>query len=155
MILNGQEVGEPGEGNKGFSTEDGRTSIFDYWCMPEHAKWTNEHKYDGAELSQEQKQLRKFIADLSNLCQDHSIRGSGYWGLRYHNRNSNFPDSSDELYSFARYEPFSSRLILVVANFSGDRNVTARLRIPTELASAVHLNQDIEAKLLLDETGSL
>jgi glycosidase len=154
MILNGQEVGEPGEGNKGFSTEDGRTSIFDYWCMPELAKWTNEHKYDGAQLSQDQKQLRKFIADLQALCQDQSIRGSGYWGLRYHNRNANFPDSSDELYSFARYEPFSSRLILVVANFSGDRNVTARLRIPTELASAVHLNQDTEVKLLLDEGGS-
>ncbi len=154
MILNGQEVGEPGDGNKGFSAEDGRTSIFDYWCMPEFAKWVNEHKYDGAKLSKEQNHLRKFIADLAALCQDQSIRGSGYWGLRYHNRNSNFPDSSDELYSFARYEPFSSRLILVVANFAGDRNVTARLRIPNELASTVHLNQDIEAKLLLDESGS-
>jgi glycosidase len=154
MILNGQEVGEPGEGNKGFSQEDGRTSIFDYWCMPEFAKWVNEHVYDGAKLSQEQKQLRKFFADLSALCQNQSIRGSGYWGLRYHNRNSEFPDSSDELYSFARYEPFSSKLVLVVANFSGDRTVTGRIRIPANLASEVHLNQDVEVNVILDEAGS-
>jgi glycosidase len=153
MILNGQEVGEPGAGNKGFSREDGRTSIFDYWCMPEFAKWVNEHKYDGAKLSTEQKQLRQFFTDLFALCQDPSVRGSGYWGLRYYNRGSRFPDCPDELYSFARYEPFSSRLVLVVANFAGDRSVTGKIRLPGELASTVHLNQDLQVNLLLDENG--
>ena len=40
--------------------EDGRTTIFDYWGVPEHQKWLNQGKMDGARLSTEQKQLRDF-----------------------------------------------------------------------------------------------
>ena len=38
MIYFGQEVGEPGAGTEGFSGKDGRTTIFDYWGVPEHQK---------------------------------------------------------------------------------------------------------------------
>ena len=41
MIYSGQEVGEPGHGTEGFSGDDGRTTIFDYWGVPEHQKWLN------------------------------------------------------------------------------------------------------------------
>src|SRR6478735_339182 len=47
MIYFGQEVGEPGLGVKGFGVEDGRTTIYDYWGVPEHQKWVNGGKYDG------------------------------------------------------------------------------------------------------------
>ena len=153
MILNAQEVGEQGGGNKGFSTEDGRTSIFDYWCMPEFAKWVNNHNYDGALLSDEQRALWNFLRDLFILCQDKSIRGSGYWGLKYFNRSSRFSDCPDDLYCFARYQPFSSRLVIVVANFKGDGAIRGKIRIPRELAEAVHLNQDVKVSLLLDKCG--
>ena len=155
MILNGQEVGEPGAGYKGFSGEDGRTTIFDYWCMPEFAKWVNKHKYDGLDLSQEQRSLRRFLSDLCQLCQDPSVRGSGYWGLKYFNRPSCFSDCPNDLYSFARYEPFSSRLLIVVANFSGQLTCPGKIRIPKELAAAAHLNQDLTVRQLLDESGKL
>ncbi|MEL7147355.1 MAG: alpha-amylase family protein, partial [Bacteroidota bacterium] len=46
MIYFGQEVGEPGIGSEGFSGPDGRTTIFDYWGVPEHQKWMNESKFD-------------------------------------------------------------------------------------------------------------
>ena len=52
MLYNGQEVGEPAAGAEGFAGDDARTSIFDYWSMPELLKWTNGHKYDGAETLQ-------------------------------------------------------------------------------------------------------
>src|SRR5207302_5724299 len=58
MIYNGQEVGEPAQGTEGFGSDDARTSIFDYWSMPELVKWVNEHKYDGKRLSPEQRELR-------------------------------------------------------------------------------------------------
>ena len=51
MLYNGQEVGEPAQGAEGFGGDDARTSIFDYWSMPELVKWVNEHRYDGARLS--------------------------------------------------------------------------------------------------------
>ncbi|MGM0559231.1 MAG: alpha-amylase family glycosyl hydrolase, partial [Myxococcota bacterium] len=34
LVYNGQTVGEPAAGVEGFSGDDGRTTIFDYWTMP-------------------------------------------------------------------------------------------------------------------------
>ena len=61
MIYFGQEVGEPGVGVKGFGGEDGRTSIYDYWGVPEHQKWVNGGKYDGGALSDEQKSIATIL----------------------------------------------------------------------------------------------
>ena len=69
MLYNGQEVGEPGAGVEGFGSDDARTSIFDYWSMPELVKWVNGHKYDGGKLSNDQKQLRASYGRLLNLLQ--------------------------------------------------------------------------------------
>ncbi|MBA2585879.1 MAG: hypothetical protein H0U99_05285, partial [Chthoniobacterales bacterium] len=55
LLYNGQEVGEPGAGREGFGGDDARTSIFGYWSMPELVKWNNDHTYDGAGLSGEQR----------------------------------------------------------------------------------------------------
>jgi glycosidase len=57
MIYFGQEVGEPGLGEEGFQGDDGRTTIFDYWGVPEHQKWMNEGLFDGGKLSDDQKRL--------------------------------------------------------------------------------------------------
>jgi len=43
MLYMGQEVGEPAHGVAGFNTGDGRTTIFDYWGVPEHQKWLIAH----------------------------------------------------------------------------------------------------------------
>jgi glycosidase len=49
MLYFGQEVGEPAAGLSGFSGDDGRTTIFDYWGVPEHQKWMNDGKFDGVD----------------------------------------------------------------------------------------------------------
>jgi glycosidase len=64
LLLNGQEVGEPGAGEEGFGGNDGRTTIYDYWAMPEFAKWVNKHRYDGALLSPAQRELRGFYGGV-------------------------------------------------------------------------------------------
>ncbi|MFL6590291.1 MAG: alpha-amylase family glycosyl hydrolase, partial [Chthoniobacterales bacterium] len=74
MVYNGQEVGEPGAATEGFGGDDSRTSIFDYWSMPEMAKWVNDHAYDGARLSPEQKNLRSFYARLLNIAGEAAFR---------------------------------------------------------------------------------
>lgn len=68
MVYFGQEVGEPGAGVKGFSGEDGRTSIFDYWGVPEHQKWVNGGAFDGGGLSPDQRRLREAYSSLVNRC---------------------------------------------------------------------------------------
>ena len=151
--MNGQELGEPGAGREGYGGDDGRTTIFDYWCMPEFAKWVNGHAYDGAGLSSSQKDLRRYYAALLALCQDSSVRGSGYWGLKYFNRNARFKDCPNDLYTFARYQDGSKRLLLVAANFRPKSTVDGRVRIPQELAALVDLRAELSVRILLDRSG--
>jgi len=153
IVYNGQEVGEPGAGFNGFSSEDGRSTTFDYWTMPEFAKWVNGHAYDGGQLSAEQESLRAFYADLLALCQDPSVCGSGYWGLKYFNCNGRFADCPDDLYSFARFADASGRLLIVVANFRPSADVQGQLRIPAELAATAGLSANVTVRLVLDRDG--
>ena len=62
MIYSGQEVGEQAEGTTGFSSSDGRTSIFDYCAVPQLQKWNNGGMFDGAKLSDSKKNLRSFLS---------------------------------------------------------------------------------------------
>ena len=64
MTYFGQEVGEPARGAEGFGGEDNRTSIFDYWGVPEHQKWMNNGAFDGGQLGTEQKELRNYYVKL-------------------------------------------------------------------------------------------
>ena len=154
LVLNGQEVGEPGAGNEGFGGEDGRTTIFDYWAMPEFAKWVNGHAYDGALLSPSQKALRHFYGDLLGLCQHPSVAGDGYWGLRYFNRPGLFADCPAGLYSFARFQSNSGEALLIVANLRPGGSIDGRVRIPKELSAAVNFPENVVIELILDHDGA-
>ncbi len=70
MIYFGQETGEPAAGAEGFQGDDGRTTIFDYWGVPEHQKWMNDGRFDGGKLSAAQKKLRSEYAKILHLCKD-------------------------------------------------------------------------------------
>jgi glycosidase len=154
LILNGQEVGEPGAGVEGYGGNDGRTTLYDYWAMPEFVKWVNGHLYDGGGLSDSQCRLRDFYAAVFRLCQDPLVRGDGYWGLKYYNRSTRFADCPDDLYSFGRFVPGSGRLLVVVANFRPVLSVKGRIRIPPELAAAAGLDGTLRVQLVLDRTGA-
>lgn len=153
LVYNGQEVGELGAGHEGFSADDGRTTFFDYWCMPEFAKWVNGHAYDGGRLSSSRSDLRHFYSGLLELCQDPAVRADGYWGLRYLNRPERFADCPADLHTFARFEPGSGRLLVVVANFRPGTAAQGAIRIPPELADRANLLPHVDVRLLLDRTG--
>jgi glycosidase len=154
LLLNGQEVGEAGLGFEGFSSGDGRTTAFDYWSMPEFVKWVNGHAYDGGGLSDAQKALRHFYADLLALCQDVSVRGNGYWGLKYFNRSTLFADCPDDLYTFARFADQGGRLLVVAACFRPGSSADGPIRLPQGLVSLVSLPANVTVRLLLDRSGA-
>jgi glycosidase len=123
LLYNGQEVGEPAAGAEGFGADDGRTTIFDYWSMPELAKWVNDHEYDGARLSPEQKALREFYGRLINLAGEPAFRDGKFFPLNPANRDNpafgRFPGeeaSGHWLYAFLRYDLSAGQRFLVVAN---------------------------------------
>jgi hypothetical protein len=62
MVYFGQEVGEPAIGTEGFSGNDGRTSIFDYWGVPEHQKWVNNQEYDGAQTIRRSTKVARLLS---------------------------------------------------------------------------------------------
>lgn len=136
MIYFGQEVGEPGLGTEGFQGDDGRTTIFDYWGVPEHQKWMNGGKFDGALLSPEQKQLRQFYIDLLNLSASNPAISQGeYIDLTAHNINAgNF---SERVSAYIRYS--GSERLLVVTSFNPTEE-SARVQIPREVISQIGLD---------------
>jgi glycosidase len=125
MLYNGQEVGEPAAGAEGFGDDDSRTSIFDYWSMPELVRWVNGHKYDGGKLSAEQKALRQYYATLVRLTAQPAFRDGSFYPLNPENReNPHFGRLGEEsvsghwCYAFLRYDSATQQRFLVVVNLN-------------------------------------
>ncbi|AYL96830.1 alpha-amylase family glycosyl hydrolase [Mucilaginibacter celer] len=125
MVYFGQEVGEPAHGTEGFSGNDGRTSIFDYWGVPEHQKWVNNHEYDGANLSADQQKLRGFYHNLLTAVHNsEALKSGAFYELMMANERQ--PGFDTRLYIYARYT--HNHRILVITNFNrSDRKLTVKL----------------------------
>ena len=149
LLHNGQEVGEPGEGQEGFGHNDARTSIFDYWSMPELVKWVNGHRYDGGRLSREQKALRTSYERLINLLDQPAFRSGICIPLNPANRDNphygRLPDeqpSGHWLYSFLRHDSDSGQTFLATVNLNPrDSFKNVRIIFPSSVVQAIGLNK--------------
>lgn len=136
MIYCGQEVGEPGAGAEGFQVDDGRTTIFDYWGMPEHQKWMNGGKFDGDSLSPEQRQLRQFHIDLLNLAaKNPAITQGGYLDLTAFNISAG--NITDRIHVFMR---FAGDERLLIVNSFNEKTQSIKIKIPDEAVSTIGLD---------------
>ena len=136
MIYFGQEVGEPGLGAEGFQGDDGRTTIFDYWGVPEHQKWMNDGAFDGALLSESQKDLRKFYVTLLNLSQtNEAIVKGDYIDLTVENIKRGNIDSDVALYM--RSAPGEN--LLIAAGFN-NQSKSIRIAIPNKVMDQIELS---------------
>lgn len=151
MMYNGQEVGEPAAGVEGFGGDDGRTSIFDYWCMPELAKWVNGHRYDGGRLSVEQKELRDWYGKLLRAIQSPAFVDGEFYGLNFANRgNVDFGRCEGEtvsghwLYAFLRREKNQGEAFLCVVHFHPHRAAEkVRIFIPEDALHWLGIGQSV------------
>jgi len=122
MVYHGQEVGEPARGAEGFGQDDARTTIYDYWSMPEFAKWVNGGKFDGGGLSPAQRALRDFYRRLLAAVDAPAFREGEFYPLNPENQvNPAYGRvgrgiSGHWLYSYLRYDPRSGQRMLVVVN---------------------------------------
>jgi glycosidase len=138
MLYHGQEVGEPAAGGEGFGGDDARTSIFDYWSMPEFTKWVNGGKYDGGRLDDDQKALRDWYGKLIRATQSAAFTEGEFYGLNHaNNENPDFGRVGGEtasghwLYVFLRHDPKSGQSFLVAANFHGSESLRGvKINIP-------------------------
>ncbi len=138
MLYSGQEVGEPAAGEEGFGGDDARTTIFDYWSMPELVKWVNGGKFDGGRLSGEQKNLRDWYAKLIRLMHEPAFTTGEFYGLNHANtdnpgygRLDGETASGHWLYCYLRHDKAGGQAYLVVANFHGRRTLeNVKVRLP-------------------------
>ncbi len=128
MLYFGQEVGVNPTVAEGFSGEDGRTTMFDYWGVPEYQAWVNGGKFDGGKLSPAQKNLRGFYADLLKLTnKSDAIRNGAFYDLQYANGQTNGYNST-KMYTYLRHS--AKQKLLIVCNFDLQQGAQTTLQIP-------------------------
>lgn len=138
MLYHGQEVGEPAAGAEGFGGDDARTSIFDYWSMPEFQKWFNGGRCDGGRLSAGQQALRAWYRALLHLIREPAFTRGEFHGLNHANNDNpafgRLPGetaSGHWLYAFLRCDQAGGQAFLVAANFHGTETLRGvRVRVP-------------------------
>ena len=153
MLYAGQEYGEQGMDEEGFSGKDGRTTIFDYWCVDTLARAEQQ------KLTKEEKALKAMYDKVLNIARsEKSVAEGESFDLMYVNQQY------QRQYAFLRKS--DTEVLLVVANFeeqSADMDVTIPahafdyLQIKEKNAIATDLLSGKKKRIVLrrDETVSM
>ncbi len=136
MIYFGQEVGECAAENAGFGSSS-RTSIFDYIGVPHHQRWLNDKKFDGGQLSAEEKDLRDFYQRVLQFSIQSIALKCDYQEIHHHNR-SYTPYYNHHVFSFVRYA--AEEKLIIVVNFDANDSFGFDLEIPSALLTKWHIN---------------
>lgn len=126
MIYFGQELGERGMDEEGFSGRDGRTTIFDYWTVDTIRRWRNGGKFGSKLLTEEEKELQAYYTKVLNLCNtEKAISEGSFYDIMYVNYGAKMNEHRQ--YGFLRKS--GKDLILVIANFADEAACTG-IKIP-------------------------
>lgn len=129
MIYAGQELGEEAAGIAGYSGDDGRTTIFDYYVIPTISQWLNGGKCNGI-LSESQKRLREAYSRILTLCnKEKAIADGSFFDLMYVNYSNPLFNPHSQ-YAFLRH--YENTTLIIIANF-GEQDEKTEVNIP-ELA---------------------
>lgn len=148
LIYAGQEFGERGMDEEGFSGKDGRTTIFDYWSVPTIIRGY----YDRRRMKKAERTLMNVYQKVLVMAnKEKAIREGESFDLMYVN-----PQLSQRQFAFLRKA--DDEMILVVANFAThdvDTTVTIpqhaflHLQIPEKELTATDLMTDEILKVVL------
>lgn len=128
MYYFGQEVGEPATEAEGFQSDDGRTTIFDWWRVPYWQQLMSDGTFDGAGLTPGQKELLAFYAAVNRLClTSEAVKTGDFFDLQYVNDNGQ-STGYDRIYSYLRYTP--TEVLLFVVSFQLTQETSTFVRIP-------------------------
>lgn len=144
MIYSGQELGEPGMDEEGFSGRDGRTTIFDYWSVASLRNWNNNGHFDGAKLTPAQRSLREMYGKILNVVRVEPVIVEGtFYDLMYANADNPYFNPNRQ-YAFLR--KWRNEVLLVVVNFDhADQCVW--VNIPVEAFKALGFEDNKPARL--------
>lgn len=118
MLYAGQEVGERGMNQEGFSGHDGRTTIFDYWTVDSLQRAF----FNRRRMRKEERQLEQCYLKVLQLLKEKAVYAGQTFDLMYVN-----PQLSQRQFAFLRKA--ATDILLVIANFDGNE-VTVNVTIP-------------------------
>ena len=137
MVYFGQEAGEPAEGHSGFSYDDGRTTIYDYWGVPQHQKWMNQGNFGGELLNDTERDIRKRYELILNLSNNPLVSQGAFYDLMwFNNDNTNF--NGKHIYTYLRYK--DREALLIVVNFSAEERFRVNIKFPEELKELMDID---------------
>ena len=115
MVYFGQELGERGMDEEGFSGRDGRTTIFDYWSVDTIRRWHDGGTFSGKGLNDGERDLQNYYSRLLHIARDEkSIAEGEFFDLMYVNPHTEHFNPHRQ-YTFLRKH--KNELMLIVANF--------------------------------------
>ncbi|QMW04451.1 alpha-amylase family glycosyl hydrolase [Spirosoma foliorum] len=140
LLYFGQEIGVRAEGTEGFSGDDGRTTIFDYWGLPDWQGYINHGQYDGGGLTDGQRRLRLFYQQLNYLVSGSDAIQNGYfYDLQYVNdQGQSAGYDAHQVYSYLRYT--ERQKLLIICNFSNFSTYETTVMIPNLAFGAMGLD---------------
>jgi glycosidase len=148
MVYFGQELGERGMDEEGFSGRDGRTTIFDYWTVDTVYRWVNKGKFNEALLTPKERELRAFYVRLLNLCNaEPAIRQGQFFDLTYANLTG---CAFNEHRQFAFLRKHENDLLLIAVNFD-EKEAESGICIPAHAFDylGIKVRGDVKAEELL------
>lgn len=164
LVYNGQEVGERAEGPGGYGGDNGRTSIFDYTCLPKLAQWVSYGAFEESNLPKDERELRDFHVMLLRLMQHPSLANGDFYGLNWSNmktpsygRGKGEKISGHWIYSFLKHDFVTRKTILVVCNLSPDKDYNnIQIHIPENALDWCGIRgEGVEFSPLMDEMSKL
>ena len=150
MVYAGQEIGEAGMDAEGFSGNDGRTTIFDYWNPASLQKLTApafEKK-----LTPEEAALYDYYQKILTLCNSRkAFEQGGFFDLQYANYERDYGYNCDRQYSFLRH--FGREVYLVAVNFD-PASVQVGIKIPSHAFDVLKLREGTKSavSVMTEET---
>lgn len=119
MLYAGQEFGERGMDAEGFSGVDGRTTIFDYWCVDTLRRGY----FDRSQLHEDERLLEEAYRRILTLAnRERAVSDGECYDLMYVNQHI-----AGRQFAFMRKS--GDETLLVVANFD-DREAVCDINIP-------------------------
>jgi len=135
MLYFGQNVGEPGAEEPGFGASS-RTSIYDYIGVPHHQHWMNGGQFDGAALSDKERDLQYFYSTLLNFTKNSAALTGEYREIHSFNREYT-PWYNDRIFSYVRWK--GEERLIILANFDPDSTFGFELQLPGEIIALWNL----------------
>jgi glycosidase len=153
MLYFGQHVGEPAAEEPGFGSP-GRTSIYDYIGVPNHQRWMNHGKFDGALLSDGERELDRFYSTLLNFTKNSVALTGAYREIHSFNREHT-PWYNGRVFSYVRWK--GKERLIIVANFDAENSFGFDLQVPGEVIRDWNLQEGSYTlkDMLEGETGTL